>query len=175
VRSDASAAELARKLDAAGFPGATVSIDDRKLAGKAYAGISFNSYLALEVAYVDLNRVRSHSTAATTDVAGFVAAVTAIHPYSARGGSFTALASLPVVGGLSVFARGGGFAWHGEIDAAIPGIDADSTKKTGLAGVVGAGADFGFTKHLALRAEWERYFITRDSMDLAAIGFWYRF
>jgi hypothetical protein len=175
VRSDAGASDLARKLDAAGFPGATVSIDDRKLAGKGYAGASFNSYLALEIAYVDLNRVRTHSTAATADVAGFVAAVTAIHPYSARGGSFTALASLPVAGGLSVFARGGGFAWHGEIDAAIPGIDADSTKKTGLSGIIGAGVDFAFTRQLAVRAEWERYFISRDSMDLATLGLRYRF
>jgi opacity protein-like surface antigen len=175
VRSDASAEDLQRKLDAAGFPGATVSIDDRKPGGKVYAGTSVNSYLALEVAYVDLNRVRTRSTAATADVAGFVAAVTAIHPYSARGGSFTALASLPVVGGLAVFARGGGFVWHGEIDAAIPGIDTDSTRKTGLAGVVGAGADFAFTNQLALRAEWERYFLTRDSMDLATFGLRYRF
>jgi hypothetical protein len=175
VRSDASAADLARQLDAAGFPGATVSIDDRKLAGKAYAGISFNSYIALEAAYVDLNRVRTHSTAATADIAGFVAAVTAIHPYSARGGSLSALVSLPVVGGLSVFARGGGFAWHGEINAAIPGSDADSSRKTGLAGVMGAGIEFAFTKQLALRAEWERYLITRDSMDLAVIGVRCRF
>jgi OmpA family protein/Calx-beta domain-containing protein len=170
ARSVATASDLERKLDTLGFPGANVSLDDHKLAGKIYGGVSLNQYLSLEAAYVDLNKVRTHSTAATSNPPAFVAAVTAIHPYSARGGSVSALASLPLVGGLSVFARGGGFVWHGEIDADIPNIDATETKKTGVSAVAGAGVDFAFTRQFALRAEWERYFITRDSMDLLTVG-----
>jgi len=66
--------------------------------------------------------------------------------------------------------RGGGFVWHGEIDADIPGVNAAQTKKTGLSGVAGAVWDYAFTRQLALRAEWERYFISRDSMDLLSLG-----
>jgi opacity protein-like surface antigen len=175
ARSVASAADLQRKLDADGFPGASVTLDDRKLAGKLYAGLSLNQYFSFEAAYVDLNKVRTRSTATTTDAADFIAAVTAIHPYSARGGAFTALASRPLVGGLAVFARGGGFVWHGEIDADIPAVAAAETKKTGLSGVVGAGLDFAFTRHFALRAEWERYFLSRDSMDLLTAGLRFSF
>jgi opacity protein-like surface antigen len=175
ARSLATASDLERKLDADGFPAAAVALDDHKLAGKIYAGVTLNQYLSFEAAYVDLNKVRTRSTAATTDAADFIAAVTAIHPYSARGGSFTALGSLPLVGGLSVFARGGGFVWHGEIDADVPGVDAAETKKTGVSGVVGAGLDFAFIRHFALRAEWERYFITRDSMDLLTVGLRFSF
>jgi hypothetical protein len=170
ARSVATASDLERKLGDAGFPGATVSLDDHKLAGKIYGGVSLNQYLSFEAAYVELNKVRSRSTAATGDASAFVAAVTAIHPYSARGGSLSVLASLPLVGGLSLFARGGGFVWHGEIDADIPDIDAAETKKTGISAVAGGGVDFTFTRQFTLRAEWERYFITRDSMDLLTVG-----
>jgi hypothetical protein len=75
-----------------------------------------------------------------------------------------------LVGGLSLFARGGAFVWHGEIDADIPDIDAAETRKTGISAVAGGGVDFTFTRRFALRAEWERYFITRDSMDLLTVG-----
>jgi OmpA-like transmembrane domain/Calx-beta domain len=170
ARSVASASDLERKLEAAGFPGATVSLDDHKLAGKLYAGVSLNQYLSFEAAYVDLNKVRTRSSATTTDAAAFVAAVSAIHPYSARGGSVTALGSLPLVGGLSVFARVGGFVWHGEIDAENPGVDGVETKKTGISAVAGAGIDYSVGRHIAFRAEWERYLITRDSMDLLSVG-----
>jgi hypothetical protein len=170
VQSDVSATDLAQKLDAAGFPGSGVSLDDHKLGGKIYAGINFNRYAALEVAYVDLNRVLTRSTDATTNPAGFVAAVTANHPYSARGGALSASALLPVGGGLTLFARGGGFAWRGKIDADASGMQTGSSRKTGLSGVLGGGVEFALSARLTLRAEWERYFITRDSMDLATIG-----
>jgi len=169
-RSDVSEGDIARKLNAAGFPGSSVSLDDHRLGGKIYAGMSFTRYFALEVAYVDLGSVRSRSTGATTDSAGFVAAVIANHPYSAQGGAFSAMASLPLTGGLSLFTRGGGFGWRGKIDADLPGIDAGSSKKTGLSGVLGGGIDFAFSTRLAVRAEWERYFIARDAMDLATLG-----
>jgi hypothetical protein len=175
ARSVATASDLERKLDALGFPGATVSLDDHKLAGKIYGGVTLNQYLSFEAAYVELNKVRTHSTAATADTSAFVAAVTAIHPYSARGGAVSALASLPLAGGLSLFARGGVFVWHGEIDADIPAIDAAETKKTGVSAVAGGGVDFAFTHQFALRAEWERYFIARDSMDLLSVGVRFRF
>jgi OmpA-like transmembrane domain/Calx-beta domain len=170
ARSDVSGADLARKLDAAGFPGSSVSLDDHRLGGKIYAGMSFTRYFALEVAYVDLGTVRTRSTGATTDSAGFVAAVIANHPYSPQGGAFSAMAPLPLTRGLSLFAKGGGFVWHGKIDADLPGLDAGSSKKTSLSGVLGGGIDFAFSKRLAVRAEWERYFITRDAMDLATLG-----
>ena len=175
ARSEAAASDLQRGLNAEGFPGAMVTLHDHKLAGKLYAGISLNRYLSFEAAYVDLNKVRTTSLATTNDPAQFVHAVTAIHPYSARGGSATALGSLPLVGGLSAFARGGAFIWHGEIDADIPGTYALDTKKTGFSGVAGAGLDFAFARHVAVRVEWERYFITRDSIDLLTVGMRFRF
>jgi hypothetical protein len=80
------------------------------------------------------------------------------------------VASLPLTGGLSLFARGGGFGWRGKIDVDLPGIDAKSSSKTALLGVLGGGVQFAFSTRFAVRAEWERYFITRDAIDLATLG-----
>jgi opacity protein-like surface antigen len=80
------------------------------------------------------------------------------------------MASLPVGGRVSLFARGGGFAWRGKIDADTAGMEAGSSSKSGFSGVLGGGFEFGLSARLKVRAEWERYFITRDSMDLATIG-----
>jgi Calx-beta domain/OmpA-like transmembrane domain len=172
TRSEASSTDLTQKLAAAGFPGATVALDDHKLGVKIFVGRSFGDHFAIEGAYVDLGTVRSRSSVATAPAneAAFVQAVANAHPYSARGVDVTALAGFRPVSRVSLYARAGGFAWRGKIDAALPGLSAASNRKDGLSGVLGAGVGVDLTSHFALRIEWERYFVTRYSADLASVG-----
>jgi hypothetical protein len=172
ARSEANSADLTRKLAAEGFPDATVVLDEHKLAGRIFLGRSFGDHFAIEGGYVDLGTVRSHSSIVTAPAneAGFVQAVADAHPYSARGIDVTAVAGFKPIPRLSLYARAGGFAWRGKIDASLPGLDAVSTRKDGVSGVLGAGLGVDLTSHLTLRIEWERYFLTRYSVDLPSLG-----
>jgi hypothetical protein len=172
TRSEASSADVAQKLAGAGFPGASVALDDHKLGGKIFAGRSFGDHFAIEGAYVDLGAVRSRSSVDTAPAndAGFVQAVANAHPYSARGVDVTALAGFRPISRLSLYARAGALAWRGKIDATLPGLNVASSRKDGFSGVLGAGIGVDLTSHFALRVEWERYFLTRYSVDLASVG-----
>jgi len=172
TRSDADSADQTRKLAAAGFPDATVELDKHKLGGKIFLGRSFGDHFAIEGGYVDLGTVRSHSSIVTAPAneAGFVQAVADAHPYSARGIDVTAVAGFRPGPRLSLYARAGGIVWRGQIDASLPGLDAVSTRKDGVSVVLGAGLGVDLTSHLTLRIEWERYFLTRYSVDLPSLG-----
>jgi hypothetical protein len=45
-----------------------------------------------------------------------------------------------------------------------------TTRKDGVSGVLGAGIGVELASHFSLRVEWERYFVTRHSVDLASVG-----
>jgi hypothetical protein len=97
-------------------------------------------------------------------------AVADAHPYSARGIDLTGLVGFSPLSRVSLYARAGGFVWRGKIDAVLAGVDAASTRKDGVSGVLGAGIGVELASHFSLRVEWERYFVTRHSVDLASVG-----
>ena len=79
----------------------------------------------------------------------------------------------PVTSRFNISARGGGFIWSAEAEAANTNntviVEAD-----GISYVVGAGAEFEVIEHLSLRAEWER--LDADgSIDFLSPGLLYNF
>jgi OmpA-OmpF porin, OOP family len=143
-----------------------VSCDDDSTAVKGFVGYRFNRYWAAELGGGKLGRAQGAG-----DIAG-------IGPGSfeqkSYGGDLSALGSIPIVGGLSVFGRLGAYMTRTTVDQEIPGVQThDAKTQSGFTYGAGVVYQLGF---VGLRAEWQRYDnigvpgIGKDDLDLYMIG-----
>ncbi len=150
----------------------TSSVDDSDLGWKFFAGFNFNQYFGIEMAYVDLGEAEA-SSVITAPTAG-TAAIAA----EADGFSFAAVGRYPLSNNIDVFGKVGVFAWDvegtgnvtsGATTVALNG-DTDGTDV-----MFGVGGEYEITKNIGVRAEWERYKLDSDDVDLFSIGLEYDF
>lgn len=142
----------------------SVSTRDRDTAFKVFGGYDFNRFFALEGGYARLGRAKV-SAVVTAPVTG-----TAQVTFEGRAYYLDAIGSLPIIGGLSAFAKAG------------PAL---TTTKVTIAGLkieeeefnlkVGIGAKYVFSNGADLRLEWERYSSVGDpdttsESDIDVIG-----
>ncbi|MBL3528401.1 MAG: outer membrane beta-barrel protein [gamma proteobacterium endosymbiont of Lamellibrachia anaximandri] len=176
-KSAADAAELDASLAALGY--STIStLDNTDIGWKLFGGYQWNPNLAVEAALVDLGQVTSRiSGNFGDDLDVFVADVARVHPYSARGISASIIGELPVAQRFRLFGKVGLFFWDADIDARfeVGGQPISFDSKQGVDPVFGAGMKFHINKKTAVRVEWERYEIDRDSVQLFSAGVEYRF
>ncbi|MBL3601376.1 MAG: outer membrane beta-barrel protein [gamma proteobacterium endosymbiont of Lamellibrachia anaximandri] len=175
-KSAADAAELDANLAALGYS-TTSTLDDTDIGWKLFGGYQWNPNLAVEAALVDLGQVTSRISGNFGDLDAFVADVARVHPYSARGISASIVGELPVAQRFRLFGKVGLFFWDADIDARfeVGGQPISFDSKQGVDPVFGAGMKFHINKKTALRVEWERYEIDRDSVQLFSAGAEYRF
>ncbi|RLJ16827.1 hypothetical protein DJ031_15245 [bacterium endosymbiont of Escarpia laminata] len=175
-KSAADAAELDANLAALGYS-TTSTLDDTDIGWKLFGGYQWNPNLAVEAALVDLGQVTSRISGNFGDLDAFVADVARVHPYSARGISASIVGELPVAQRFRLFGKVGLFFWDADIDARfeVGGQPISFDSKQGVDPVFGAGVKFHINKKTALRVEWERYEIDRDSVQLLSAGVEYRF
>jgi OOP family OmpA-OmpF porin len=141
-------------------------IDGKDTAFKAFGGYMFNRYVGAEVAYVDLGKVRysgeffgDQVTGGKVEVSGF---------------NIAAVGAIPVSAAFSIFGKLGLFSWDAEASDTTGGVPF-SAKSDGSDVSFGAGVSYRFTRHLAARAEWERFKLDDVDADLLSVGLLYKF
>lgn len=141
-------------------------VDDDSSGFKLIGGIRPLDPFGLEVNYVDLGEADAvRATACPPPVGGCPASAT----FDARALSVSAVGfySLPFV---DLFGRVGVARWESDRNAAL--FDDDSENGTDL--TYGVGAQLRFSS-LALRVEYERFELDRDSIDSVSLGITYTF
>lgn len=144
-----------------------VSLDDTSYGWKAFAGYRFDWPLAVELGYTSMEGLDSTITVNSSNP-NLNADVRREHPIKGHG---VALALLVPVSwkSLTVFGKFGGWLWDADVDINLGGsvLNADDD---GVDLLFGAGAQYFLTSNLALRAEFERYYLDRDESDLWTLG-----
>jgi OmpA-OmpF porin, OOP family len=116
---------------------------------KTLVGFQFNSLFAIEGAWTDFNRVNNNGDR-----------------FEADGKGLAAVLSLP----LGIFVKGGQFWWSSD---AVLSSTSQSTNGNDL--FWGVGFKFGFSKHLALRLEAERYDVLDSHINTYTAGLDFKF
>lgn len=138
------------------------AIDDDVLAWRAFGGLSFGRLLAVEAGYQDFGEIDR-----TFDLGG----TTAVSNLSADGWTLGGRVDLPLSRSVSLFGRGGVFAWQAdiEVDGVRRAFDDDSNP------YYGAGAAVMLSPRLSLLGDWTRYELDEADADVFALGIEYRF
>jgi outer membrane immunogenic protein len=161
----ASVADVSSDFDL-GLASPAYRVDDDSSGFKLIGGIRPLDPFGLEVNYVDLGEADAvRATACPPPVGGCPASAT----FDARALSVSAVGfySLPFV---DLFGRVGVARWESDRNAAL--FDDDSENGTDL--TYGVGAQLRFSS-LALRVEYERFELDRDSIDSVSLGITYTF
>jgi OOP family OmpA-OmpF porin len=142
VGASAGRADFRRACD-----GVPVSCDDKDTAARIFVGAQFGRTGALELGYADLGKARASGASVSADakVAAWDVVAVGLHPVTDR---------------ISLFGKIGPYRAETKVSgsAAIAGFSASASagdSNTGL--TFGLGAMYDFTRHIAARAEWQRY------------------
>jgi long-chain fatty acid transport protein len=179
---DADASVVEGEVAAAGGTSNTMSVNKRSEGWKVFAGYQFTPHFGLEGGYVNLN-----DTTSTTIVSGLP-----LDPAPARVVSTTAVDSwflgatgtLALTENIDLFGKLGAHHWssHFEVgnnndrDSLPPPLPLDrNSSDDGVDVYYGVGASYTLIEGLDLRAEWERFKVDEDDVDLITAGFAVRF
>jgi hypothetical protein len=174
ARSDVSAGELTRKLEALGYD-ATATVDDEtRSAWRVHAGYQWNRYLALEAGYVDLGDIDTRFSGSVADVAQFLADTNSLHPVSANGFDLAMIGRYEFGSRVAVNARMGSFFWKTDIRTDNASVQTVKRDDSGVDGLVGIGADINLYRGLSLNVEGTRYGIGGDHIDFIGAGITWR-
>jgi OOP family OmpA-OmpF porin len=160
--------KIAEDLTAAGFAPNAVYRHDHGDAYKGFAGFRLSPHFGLEGSYFDLGKF---TFTAPTDPAGSVSAAIRV-----RGFAVDALASLPITDKFFGFAKVGvtEAQTRDTFDATLPNSISISNPSHWHANPkVGAGLQYLFTPHFAIRGEWERYRISDALHDHGNVDAWF--
>jgi OOP family OmpA-OmpF porin len=151
--------------------GVTVSCDDNDTAARLFVGYQFGRTGALELGYADLGKARASGTvsgaaaSAEGKVTAWDAVAVALHPVSER---------FSLMGKLGFYRAETKVSGSASI-AGFSATAADADRNTGL--TFGLGGMYDFTRHLAARAEWQRYHRVggdntggRQNIDFFSVG-----
>ncbi len=169
--ADVSSGDVNQDMAEAGITG-TSSVDDTDTAWKIFAGYQYNRYLGVEVGYVDLGEIDVDAITTAPTAATIKADV------ETQGVALSVVGSYPINDKFSVFGRVGAFYWDTEASAAavVSGAVAKASEDDdGIDLLFGAGAEYGFTRNIGVRLEWERYDVDGDDVDMISGNLLYRF
>ena len=152
--ADVDEAQLRAPFDAQGIP---IRITDDEggwtFAWHAFLGYQLFSFFAIEGAYTSLGSFE-FETQPIEDPGRFSAEL------SPRAWSVSGLLMTPPWKGLSAFGKVGAAFWRADLDVSDRlgfGLLARGDDASGTSFAWGLGIRFDFTKHVGLRAEWDRF------------------
>src|SRR5688572_28260140 len=126
--------------------GANIACDGKDFSWNVFAGYQFNRHFAVELGYQDFGKVTG--TAFFGGAPGVIASeTTAIE--------LVAIAGIPLTDRFSVYAKGGFFRFDSDgftTGAFVASANDNSTELT-----FGVGAEYGFTRNVGARFEYQRY------------------
>lgn len=144
-----------------------IPCDDDSGAAKGFVGYRFSRYWAAEFGAGVLGKAKGSGDFLGTGPASF--------EQKSYGGDLSALGSIPIAGGLSVFGRLGAYIVRTTLDQEttfVQGVH-DAKTQSGFTYGLGLAYQLGF---LGFRAEWQRYdnvgipSIQKDDLDLFMLG-----
>jgi OmpA-OmpF porin, OOP family len=152
----------------------TRNFDEKDKGFKVFGGYRFNDHLAVEGQAASLGE-------ASVAYGGAAGSSLGKEKYKLIAVSAVAVGLMPVGSGFTLFAKAGPSAVRAESSFDTAGAGA-SSRKTRIGGLVGAGATYAFTDHLALRGEYEHYLRVgqkdntgRSTAGLLSVGLQYKF
>ena len=125
------------------------SCDDNGSYWKAFGGYRFNPYFGFELAYADFGELKTSSAASTAS-------------YEATGMEISLVATFPLSREFSLYAKYGLYRW--DVDLKTTGTGAITAETDGNDTTYGFGANYNFTKNVALRMEYQKYFDAGDAV-----------
>jgi OOP family OmpA-OmpF porin len=126
----------------------------------------FGRHFGLEGAYVDLGDVRYSGSFSGTPVSG--------GKVELKGYNIAAMLSYPMSEEFSLFGKLGIFLWELRASDTTGGRPFSSSNR-GRDVSFGLGAGYNLGRHLAVRAEWERFKLDDVGADLLSAGLLWRF
>ena len=133
------------------------SCDDDDSGIKIYAGKSFTQNFSAEIGWIDLGEIKVTGPGGTGTV-------------SVDGFQFAGLGIVPISPQVAFFGKFGLYLWDGS--ASGPG---GSLSDDGTDIMFGLGLNWNLAKQLDLRAEWERFDIDGDGVNMFSAGVSFRF
>jgi len=133
-----------------------IVVDDGKLAWSVGLGYRVNKYLAGEVEYIDFGTtdVTEHYTVSNPNAPiPFPTVFTLGHSSKVTGPALSVLGTVPVGENFEMFLRGGALFGSREFKTGFGALDEKFARTVWLAG---AGVTWSFTKHWAIRAEYQQ-------------------
>ncbi|MGQ0543782.1 MAG: outer membrane beta-barrel protein [Betaproteobacteria bacterium] len=143
------------------------SIDGKDSAWKIYGGGFVGRHLGAELAYIDLGEARYSGS--------FFGAPVTDGRVAIWGYNVSALARFPLGPQLEVFGKLGVFLWESEEGDVTGGDPSARTVRGWEGGSFGIGAAWRFSRHLAVRAEWEHLPLDFSEASLLSLGIQYNF
>lgn len=141
------------------------SCDDKDTAWKIFGGYQINRNFAVELGYTNLGEFSASGPGVNASI-------------ESKAWEVMGVGSFPVADRFSLYGKLGFYRAESEATSNIPGVSADESN-TGLA--FGIGAQYDFTRSVAVRAEWQRYSdvgggnIGETDLDVLSIGALVRF
>jgi OOP family OmpA-OmpF porin len=150
-----------------GVGGSGITCEDTDTAFKIFGGYKVNQNFSAEFGYSNLGEVKASGFGNSVAISSTV-------------WELSAIGSIPVAEGFSIFGRLGGY--HGETE--ISGLASGSETTTDL--TYGIGLQYDINKNFGLRGEWQRYSKIKarnqangatgeSDVDVLGISFVYRF
>jgi len=174
ARADMDSDPLVAGLRSAGFSTTAIDMEGDDTGWKVLGGYSFTPRIALEGSYIDLGDFDFNASLNPSAVQSGAA--------SMRGFGLDLVATLPFRGNMSVFGKVGinNLRIEQSFGTAMPAGGFVNNTDRGTKGKFGGGLQYRVSDALSLRAEVERFLIednrvTEDRVDLASVGFLYRF
>ena len=173
ARSEVSTRELNARVVSLGYD-ATAQIDDRsRTAFTVRGGYQWWNHVALEAGYTDLGDVTTTYSANVVDVDAFLQAVNRVHPQSARGFEAAAVGRYTLGERFEVNARAGVFAWESKYTSYAGGARV-RLERDGSDVLYGIGARYRLTQSWSLGADWSRYEVADERIDLLGLSVVFR-
>jgi hypothetical protein len=143
----------------------------RLVAGYRFAGGPWS----VELGYTDLGDLDSEVLAAPPDLQAFRRQIEEIHPLSGKGVTLAGSYLVDFTERIGASAKLGGWWWEStaEFDTILPPAGTRSTGRVDADGIdllFGLGAQLDVAAGFSLRADWERYFLDSDDVDLFTVG-----
>jgi OOP family OmpA-OmpF porin len=123
------------------------AVDYKSVGGKIFVGYQFNEYFGLDVAYVDLGKVRYNGDFSGSPVTNGKVEVTGVN--------YSLVGTLPVSPAWAIFVKAGMFAADVKASDTTGGVPFSQTISNS-SDSVGLGVSYNITKNISARAEWER-------------------
>lgn len=167
-------AEFNARLAEAGYDVTATFADRTRTAWRGVIGYQWTQRFALQLGYTDLGDIDSTLSGLVVDLDAFLADVDRLHPRSADGVEFSIVGRQPLTSRLTLFGRAGVFGWESKYRATNLDARSDRRREEGADLILGAGLEFALVGRIGLTADWSRYSVAGESIDLAGLGLVWR-
>lgn len=175
AESKVNKTDIDRFFQQSGLDANSIDVDDNDTAWSAFLGYQFNSYLALELGYLDLGERSVDFTGRTTDRTRFFDNVEHIYPQSAEGASANVVLSYPLTETVKISGKLGYFDWQGDYRTLETGNQVGDDRVSDQDFWYGAEINYRLASNWQLYGSFSRVKLTRDDNNRFALGLRYYF